>query len=249
VRRVASAASHRVALSSGARTELACWAFQLRREDQLAVPLASQSDFPLSGTHGLLEPYSDPSREDSRPEESGFGAWCVFGEPSAHGTSSDHVFGAWYVHGRWSAGECRLLSINVLELFAMQLGTLTFIDKARKLGLHVSHVREFTDNRAAELSAERGRPHTERMSLLIRERYEQLVEMKITPTAARIATEDNDVADGSRAVVASSSWTHCGSRQLAGCRCTSFRYPLAAGARRSCARRSSQSKLARREPR
>ena len=184
VRKVASAASHRVALSSGARTELAWWAFQLRREDQLAVPLASRSDFPLSGAHGLLEPYSDASREESRPEESGFGAWCVFG-----GTF-------WYVHGRWSADECRLLSINVLELFAMQLGTLTFIDKARELGLHVSHVREFTDNRAAELSAERGRPHTERMSLLIRERYEHLVEMKITPSAARIATEDNDIADG-----------------------------------------------------
>ena len=55
---------------------------------------------------------------------------------------------------------------------------------------------EFTDNTAAEHSAERGRPHTERMSALVRDRYHWLSELGVSSTVERVASVDNDVADG-----------------------------------------------------
>ena len=101
-----------------------------------------------------------------------------------------------YVHGLWEPWELAQLSINVLELAAMQFGTFTFLEWAASHGCPISHVMEFTDNTAAEHSAERGKPHTERLSALVRERYHRLVELGVHSSVERVASVDNDVADG-----------------------------------------------------
>ena len=60
----------------------------------------------------------------------------------------------------------------------------------------VTHVMEFTDNTAAEHSAERGRPYTERMHTLVSERFHELARLGVHSSVERVASVDNDVADG-----------------------------------------------------
>ena len=60
----------------------------------------------------------------------------------------------------------------------------------------MTHVIEFTDNTAAEHSAERGRPHTERMHTLVSGRFHQLAQLGVHSSVERVASVDNDVADG-----------------------------------------------------
>ena len=151
---------------------------------EVGVPLAYRQSFPDASAHGVMVPYSDASRELASPESSGFGAWAIVGGKVL------------YVHGLWEPWELAQLSINVLELAAMQFGTFTFLEWAASHGCPISHVMEFTDNTAAEHSAERGKPHTERLSALVRERYHRLVELGVHSSVERVASVDNDVADG-----------------------------------------------------
>jgi hypothetical protein len=88
------------------------------------------------------------------------------------------------------------LSINVLELAARNIGTFTFLEHARQVGVEVTHLFEFTDNRAAELSAEFGKPHTARMQALIKAAYVELRTLEVYSSMLRIASVDNDIADG-----------------------------------------------------
>ena len=164
--------------------ELRWWENALRIQSALGLPLASRSVFPDPSSEGILIPYSDASREIASPESSGWGAWAIFGGV------------VWYVEGRWLPWELESLSINVLELAAMQFGTFTFIPHAISLGIPVSHVMEFTDNTSAEHSAERGKPKSERMYSLISYRYAQLSQMRVHSSVERVASVDNDVADG-----------------------------------------------------
>jgi hypothetical protein len=138
----------------------------------------------MSGDPSVVDSYSDASRERKDAGTSGYGAWCVL----------NGVF--CYVERRWTAHELRTYSINVLEYAAMNIGTFTFLAAARELGLPVSYVREHTDNSAAEAVAERGRPHTYEMSTLTRRRYERLVNERAYAATFRIASVDNDIADG-----------------------------------------------------
>ena len=131
-----------------------------------------------------LAPYFDASRELQSPQSSGFGAWALVGGEFC------------YLEGRWSAWELRTLSINVLELAARNIGTFTFLEHARHIGVVVTHLFEFTDNRAAELSAEFGRPHAPAMQELIKLAYVELRALNIYSSMLRIASVDNDIADG-----------------------------------------------------
>jgi hypothetical protein len=173
-----------VPVSPAVVQELDWWEDALERARSEGVPLASRLVFPDPLDDGVLCSYSDASRELDSPESSGFGAWAVVG-----GTVV-------VVSGRWLPWELAALSINVLELAAMQFGTFTFLQYASAQGVAVSHVVEFTDNTAAEHSAERGRPHAERMSALVRDRYHRLEALGIHSSVERIASVDNDVADG-----------------------------------------------------
>jgi len=164
--------------------ELSWWKVALMRASSEGVPLASRRSFPDSSTEGVITPYSDASRELDSPESSGWGAWAIVGGAVV------------WVEGRWLEWELTHLSINVLELAAMQFGTFTFVEYATSCGLPVSHVMEFTDNTAAEHSAERGRPHTARMHALVSGRYLWLQSRGVYSSVERVASVDNDVADG-----------------------------------------------------
>ena len=166
-----------------AKAELRWWLAQLRKEDSEGVPMASRRSFPEPGP-GTLAPYFDASRELKSPQSSGFGAWAVINGEFC------------YIEGRWSHWELRDLSINVLELAARNLGTFTFLDHARNVGVDVTHLFEFTDNRAAELTAEFGKPHTPRMQALIKAAYVELRSLEVYNSMLRITSEDNDIADG-----------------------------------------------------
>ena len=166
-----------------AKLELRWWLAQLRKTDSEGVPMASRQSFPEPGP-GTLAPYFDASRELKSPQSSGFGAWAVI--------KSEFC----YIEGRWSEWELRALSINVLELAARNIGTFTFLAHARDVGVTVTHLFEFTDNRAAELSAEFGKPHTARMQALVKAAYVELRTLAIYSSMLRIASVDNDIADG-----------------------------------------------------
>ena len=149
------------------------------------VPFASRSAFPKFDTPGIMVTYSDASREvRARLTESGFGSWCVLG---------DTLF---YLEGRWSVPEIYLLSINVLELKAMNMGLFTFYRLAIGLGHDVTEICEFTDNTAAQHSAHNGTGRTERMVHLVAERFDMLVHADVATAVVRIASVDNDLADG-----------------------------------------------------
>ena len=89
-------------------------------------------------------PYSDASREKGAVHESGYGAWVIM------------VGIFFYVEGRWSEAEVERLDINALELAAMNIGSFTFLEEARRRGVSISHLCEFTDNTSAEYAADRG---------------------------------------------------------------------------------------------
>ena len=165
--------------------ELRWWQEMLGRElPRRGVPLAVRSAFPEPADPGVLVPYSDASREQTDPSASGFGAWAI-------------VLGEFvYVEGRWTEEEVRRLDINTLELAAMNIGSFSFIEHAQAAGVVVTHLFEFRDNTAAEHSAERGKPRAAKLGELVRQRYDALYSLGVSATAERVASVDNDVADG-----------------------------------------------------
>ena len=172
-------------LQQRARDELRWWQRKLSADESDGVPFASRSTFPGPTCEELLVVYSDASRErGTREAESGWGGWSIIG-----GT-------LYYVEGRWTLDEIERFSINVLELHALTIATLTCIQAASELGVPVTHVLEFTDNVAAEMAADRGSPHAELMTLIIRGRGDALSGMGVFTATVRIATDDNDLADG-----------------------------------------------------
>ena len=182
-------AGHRCLLWSRAQQELRWWIAKLGEDESVGLPFASRQLFPSTDpditTDSLLISYSDASREFGRDfSESGWGGWCVL----------RNFF--YYVEGRWTEEEVALLSINVLELLAMNIAVMTFVAEAHRLGLVIDDVCEFTDNVAAEMSADRGNPHAEGMHNLVLERYEFFGRHNISSAATRVTSVDNDIADG-----------------------------------------------------
>jgi hypothetical protein len=172
-------------LGGQALAELQWWAEMLQRAAcQRGVPLAYRTAFPSSSDPSVLVPYSDASREVGALEQSGYGAWAVI----------DSVF--LYVEGRWTELEVLTLDINTLELVAMNIGTFTFLAEARRRGIAITHALEFTDNTSAEHAAERGKPKSAALGELVKRRYDAFLGAGVTASAARVASVDNDVADG-----------------------------------------------------
>ena len=108
-----------------------------------------------------------------------------------------------YIEGRWSVEELGF-SINVLEAIILDMLTGVMIDLASELDRSgdpravgpVTHVSEFSDNTAAEHSSERGKPSQWAMQYLVTRRYEELRERGIYQHTMRVASVDNDIADG-----------------------------------------------------
>ena len=171
-------------LGRGALVELRWWAATLQLDAvRHGVPLASRTAFPAPSDPHVLAPYSDASREHGSAD-SGYGAWAVI----------EDTF--YFVEGRWNEKEVAMLDINTLELVAMNIGSFTFLREAKRRGLHITHLFEFTDNTAAEHSVDKGKPKAERLGELVARRYESLLASNIFGTAERIASVDNDIADG-----------------------------------------------------
>ena len=78
----------------------------------------------------------------------------------------------------------------------MNIGTFAFLDYAEGRGFDVQYVHEFVDNEAAEFVADRGKPRAPAMEDLLGRRYEAFWERGIFAAASRIASVDNDIADG-----------------------------------------------------
>ena len=172
-------------LQARARAELGWWQRQLSASESEGVPFASRSIFPGPTCEELLVVYSDASREQgTREAESGWGGWSIIDNS------------LYFVEGRWTLDEIERFSINVLELHALTIATLTCIQAAGELGVPITHVLEFTDNVAAEMAADRGSPHAELMTLIIRGRGDALGGLGVYTATVRIATDDNDLADG-----------------------------------------------------
>jgi len=178
------------ALCPEAVAELQWWVERLA--ERVGVPLASRRQFPAASMDGVVTVYADASRELSRLSESGFGGWAVFG---------DTLF---YVEGRWARWELDAFSINVLELAALFMTVFAMLELAERLesesderavGLPM-HALCFTDNTAAEHSSERGRPQQHAMQRLIARGYEELHARGIFSHTERVASVDNDIADG-----------------------------------------------------
>ena len=176
--------THRCTITKAALVELSWW-HQWLKSKHNSVPFAFMSSFPSLDEPNVLVTYSDASREIlARRTESGYGSWCILGDT------------LYYIEGRWTVPEIHLLSINVLELKAMNMGLFMFTRLAVHLGMSISESCEFTDNTAAEHSANNGTGHTERMAYLIRERFDYLVSKDIASAVVRITSIDNDLADG-----------------------------------------------------
>ena len=60
----------------------------------------------------------------------------------------------------------------------------------------MTHVREFTDNSAAEYVSERGKPSTLEMQALCTFQYETTLALGVFVATTRVASVDNDIADG-----------------------------------------------------
>ena len=86
----------------------------------------------------------------------------------------------------------------------LDLLTATMLTVAQKLSEsgdqrsvgRVTHISEFTDNTAAEHSSERGKPSQIAMQRLVARRYEEMYSHGIWNRTLRVASCDNDIADG-----------------------------------------------------
>ena len=193
-RRGGSALQQGKVLSKRACEELRWWISQLDSED--GVPLASRVLWPGASRDGVLQVYSDASRELGDASQSGFGGWSVLGSTF------------YYIEGRWTRAEMEQYSINVLELHALDMLTGVMLDTCDALHKltawpasvgcigQITHVTEFCDNTAAEHSTERGKPQQHSMQAIIERRYAELRGRNVYTHTERIASCDNDVADG-----------------------------------------------------
>jgi DNA-binding ferritin-like protein len=101
----------------------------------------------------------------------------------------------YFIHMVWSTEEVEQFSINVLEAHARDVGGYVFLDKAKELGLRITHTMAYVDNTTAEAIAENGRTSTEMLSELNKKRLLQLTERGVFETNERVTSVDNDVAD------------------------------------------------------
>ena len=173
---------HAVIIDTKADGELEWWDAQLEHSDDHGVPLATRSDFPCSSDSNIVR-YSDASREEKAPRNSGFGAWAVIRD----------VFV--YLFGRWTLAEIKAFSINVLEAHAKDMSGVTIIEYAKSIGCNVTHTMAYVDNSTAEHVAERGRTRSDPLHELNLQRQEWLRREGIVETTERVASIDNDVAD------------------------------------------------------
>lgn len=167
-----------------AERELGWWDAQLAKGESPRVPFASRYSFPATNSESTIVFYGDASRELDDPDKvSGYGAWCVIG-----GTF-------YYFWGEWRREELLRFSINVLEAKTRNDGLIAFVRLARQLGCSATHALCFTDNTAAEHTAERGRTGSDAMQALAQAWQDELVASGVHAATERVTSVDNDFAD------------------------------------------------------
>ena len=159
-----------------------CWWKSRLSEPIASLPLASRIEFP-SCSAGTLIHYTDSSREEKSPEQSGLGGWTVI--------CDDFL----YVLDRWSGDEVAAFSINTMEGFAKDSISSRFLQAALERGLTIAHVQSYIDNSTAEMVAENGRTQSDAMAALQKRRIERNLQLGISETTERISSADNIVAD------------------------------------------------------
>ena len=172
-----------VLLHASQVAELTWWLEQLADPTLHCLPMASRVVFPDFSFQGLVTCYSDAARELASPHLSGYGAWTIIGTAF------------YYVAGLYEEWELKSYSINVLELAAESMGTFTFIEQARSMGIQITHSLDFVDNTAAEYSADRGSAHAPGMQELVRRRFDALDSLGVFSAVERITSVDNEWAD------------------------------------------------------
>ena len=172
-----------VLLHASQVAELTWWLEQLAVPTLHCLPMASRVVFPDFSFQGLVMCYSDAARELASPHLSGYGAWTIIGTAF------------YYVAGLYEEWELKSYSINVLELAAESMGTFTFIEQARSMGIQITHSLDFVDNTAAEYSADRGSAHAPGMQELVRRRFDALDALGVFSAVERITSVDNEWAD------------------------------------------------------
>jgi hypothetical protein len=173
--------------------ELHWWVFQLAKSEDLGLPLASRSSFPVCNDSDSIIEYHDASREIGNVPASGWGGWTVRPDTTqVDGSRRDTFF---YVVGRWTDYEINTYSINVLESHVKNMSTFTFVEAFRQLGDTATHVTSFSDNTTAEANAEFGRPGTALLNLMLQGRQRRCNALGLHARNERVASIDNDIAD------------------------------------------------------
>ena len=170
-----------VILDAKAVRELIWWRDQLADEEHVGLPFASRSEFPTSSDDTIVY-YGDSSRE-MVAGTSGFGAWCVI--------QKDFL----YIHGLWTDEEGEKFSINVTEALIRDWALFTFVKEARSRGLAASHATGFSDNSAAEMTAETAKSSSDPLHEIALARNKRLLEERVHAATHRVTSVDNTLAD------------------------------------------------------
>jgi hypothetical protein len=158
----------------------------LKSADDITVPLASRSIFPLENDPSVLVKFDDASgrqaehlmqEADGTP---GFGGCAV---------RRGDLF---YMHGEWDTEELDALHISVLEAHQLFMSTFTLLDAVDS---DVAYCIEFNDNVGAEFSAAREVPHAELMQRVIAQRSRMLRERNVFVLTERVPSATNEWAD------------------------------------------------------
>ena len=164
--------------------ELGWWERQFALGEWGGVPLASRFSFPATSSDDTVVYYGDAARELEDPAKvSGYGAWSVI----------RGVF--YYFYGLWTLEELLRFSINVLEAKVRDMALYRFVQHARELGCSAAHVLAFSDNTAAECTAEAVRTHSQPLNALLRERQQWCADEGVFVATERCASVDNTLAD------------------------------------------------------
>ena len=169
-------------IDSAAELELRWWQSQLADTDHPGLPFAVRRVFPEYEDDTVYF-YGDASRELDGAEASGLGLWFLI----------DGIF--YYAYDEWTDDEVRRFSINVLEAKTRDIGLVMSVTQARRDGHQVTHAVGFTDNTAAEHTAERGRTTSDPLHELLVERNRQMQQLGIHAATKRVSSADNVLAD------------------------------------------------------
>ena len=171
---------------SEAASDLLKFGVLLSASDDITVPLASRSVFPLENDPSVLVKFDDASGRQAEHLASADDGTPGFGGCAVRRGA------LFYMYGEWTAAELDSLHISVLEAHQLFMSTFTFFDAVDS---DVRYCIEFNDNVGAELSAAREVPHAELMQRVIARRSCMLRERDLFVLTERVPSATNEWAD------------------------------------------------------